>query len=73
MITSDTIELTILPNAPPMITPTAMSMALPRVANSLNSFSTLIEGPPLFSGFLLLLLFALSGKGLRRKLLMYRI
>jgi hypothetical protein len=37
MIRSPTIESTILPKAPPMITPTARSMALPLTANSLNS------------------------------------
>ena len=30
-------EVTIAPNAPPMITPTAKSMTLPRLMNSLNS------------------------------------
>ena len=39
MMISFTIELTIFPNAPPMITPTAMSTALPFTANALNSFS----------------------------------
>src|SRR5437763_16878853 len=38
MRTSFTSELTIPPNAAPMITPTARSMALPLIANSLNSF-----------------------------------
>src|SRR5947207_527173 len=38
--TSLTSEETILPNAAPMITPTARSTTLPRMANSLNSFST---------------------------------
>ena len=33
-----TIEETILPKAPPMITPTAISTALPFTAKSLNSF-----------------------------------
>src|SRR5262245_59700720 len=45
MITSLTSEVTILPNAAPMITPTARSMTFPRAANSLNSFS--IALPPL--------------------------
>src|SRR3954463_8592008 len=40
MITSSTRLLTIVPNAPPTITPTAMSMTLPRTANSLNSLNT---------------------------------
>src|SRR5256886_16248766 len=35
---SFTSEVTIPPNAAPMITPTARSMALPLIANSLNSF-----------------------------------
>src|SRR5260370_39697712 len=39
MITSSTNEVTIFPNAAPMITPTARSMTLPLTANSLNSFS----------------------------------
>jgi hypothetical protein len=38
--TSSTSDVTIFPNAAPMITPTAKSMTLPRMANSLNSFST---------------------------------
>ena len=37
MNTSFTREVVILPNAVPMITPTAISMTLPRMANSLNS------------------------------------
>src|SRR5207302_6789357 len=35
---SSTMELTIFPNAAPMMTPTARSTALPFTANSLNSF-----------------------------------
>jgi len=31
-------EVTILPKAPPIITPTAISTTLPFIANSLNSF-----------------------------------
>jgi hypothetical protein len=38
MITSATSELTIFPNAPPMMTPTARSTTFPRMANVLNSF-----------------------------------
>ena len=37
MITSFTSELTILPKAPPMMMPTAMSIMLPLTAKSLNS------------------------------------
>src|SRR5690606_19892101 len=37
MITLSTSEVTILPNAAPMTTPTARSTTLPRIANSLNS------------------------------------
>ena len=37
IIKSLTKEVTILPNAPPMITPTAISTTLPFMANSLNS------------------------------------
>ena len=37
--TSSTNEVTILPKAPPMITPTAMSITLPFMANSLNSLT----------------------------------
>ena len=44
-----TIEDTILPKAPPMITPTAMSTALPFMANCLNSFISL---PMRFSAIL---------------------
>ena len=39
-ITSVTSELTILPKAAPITTPTARSMTLPFMANSLNSFTT---------------------------------
>jgi hypothetical protein len=39
MRTSLTNELTILPKAAPMTMPTAMSITLPRTANSLNSLS----------------------------------
>ena len=44
--TSPTNELTILPKAPPMITPTAISTTLPRMANFLNSpnISCLLSG-----------------------------
>src|SRR5208282_1422921 len=44
MMTSPTSELTMLPNAAPMITPTARSMTLPRMANFLKSSS--IANPP---------------------------
>ena len=37
MMMSLTREVVILPNAPPMTTPTAMSMTLPRMAKALNS------------------------------------
>ncbi len=37
MMISFTSDDTILPNAPPMMTPTAMSITLPLRANSLNS------------------------------------
>src|SRR5262249_51799913 len=43
MTTSATKELTIAPNAAPIITPTARSTTLPRMANFLNSSSI---GPP---------------------------
>src|SRR6476620_6038022 len=52
---SATIDVTILPNAAPMIRPTAMSSTLPRMANSLNSFSItpplldIDRGPPVLS------------------------
>src|SRR5712664_2306387 len=39
MITSSTSDETVFPKAAPIITPTAKSMTLPRMANSLNSFS----------------------------------
>src|SRR5437660_11688729 len=39
MMISATRELTIAPNAAPMITPTARSTTLPRIANFLNSSS----------------------------------
>lgn len=41
MMMSSTSEDTILPNAAPMITPTAMSMTLPFMAKSLNSWKNL--------------------------------
>src|SRR5215467_8745856 len=40
IITSSTSDETIFPKAAPMITPTARSTTLPRIANSLNSFNT---------------------------------
>ena len=40
---SFTSDDTILPNAPPMITPTAMSITLPLRANSLNSLRNAIS------------------------------
>src|SRR5882762_6437747 len=40
MITSSTSDETIFPKATPIITPTAKSTILPRMANSLNSLST---------------------------------
>ena len=49
MITSLTSELTILPNAPPMTIPTAMSITLPRIANALNSCSMLMRFSPGFA------------------------
>lgn len=39
MSTSLTSDDTILPNAPPIMTPIAISSTLPLIANSLNSFS----------------------------------
>src|SRR5437870_4523769 len=39
MMTSLTMEVTILPNAAPMMIPTAMSTTLPFMANSLNSLT----------------------------------
>src|SRR5258708_11224276 len=39
MMISSTSDETILPNAAPMITPTASSMTGPFIANSLNSFN----------------------------------
>src|SRR5436190_22291803 len=47
MITWSTRLVTILPKAPPMITPTARSMTLPRARNSLNSLPMLMPGSPL--------------------------
>ena len=38
-MTSFTSEVTMAPNAAPMIRPTAMSTTFPRMANSLNSFN----------------------------------
>ena len=39
IMTSFTSDVVILPNAAPMMTPTAMSTTLPRIAKSLNSLS----------------------------------
>ncbi len=44
--TSLTNEPMIFPKAPPMMIPTAMSMTLPFIANSLNSDTMLILFPP---------------------------
>ena len=43
VITSSIKELTILPKAPPIITPTAISTTFPLMANSLNSLIKLIN------------------------------
>src|SRR5262245_16451599 len=45
MSTSETIELTIFPNAAPMMTPIAMSTTLPRCTNALNSATIPIAFP----------------------------
>ncbi|TDM08647.1 MAG: 4-hydroxythreonine-4-phosphate dehydrogenase PdxA [Ideonella sp. MAG2] len=45
MIKSETTESTILPKAPPMMTPTARSTTLPFIANSLNSVAKLMKTP----------------------------
>lgn len=50
MMMSDTKEATILPKAPPMITPTAMSTTLPRSAKALKSFKKLDIIKPLSIG-----------------------
>src|SRR5688572_33176573 len=42
---SFTAELTIVVNAAPMMMPTAMSMTLPRVTNSLNSWTKPMPAP----------------------------
>ena len=52
MITSATSDLTMVPKAAPMMMPMAMSSTLPRMANSLNSFS--ISVPPTFLDMALL-------------------
>ena len=46
MTMSLTSDVTILPNAAPMMTPTARSMTLPRAANCLNSFHIAADGIP---------------------------
>src|ERR1700730_6549143 len=46
MMTSATAELTILPNGAPITTPTARSMTLPFIANSLNSEARLMGISP---------------------------
>lgn len=58
--TSFTSELTILPKAPPMITPTAISITLPRIANFLkSSFIDIYEHPSLKVFFIV---FSLNAK-----------
>src|SRR5258705_5656649 len=52
MMTSATSELTILPNAAPITTPTARSMTLPFIANSLNSEARLMVRLPFARRFL---------------------
>jgi hypothetical protein len=47
MMMSSTSEAIILPKAAPITMPTAMSSTLPRIANSLNSFS--IVTPPMLN------------------------
>ena len=42
-------DVMILPNAAPMITPTARSTTGPFIANSLNSFNTETPSPMFFS------------------------
>src|SRR4051794_21834962 len=46
MMMPSTRSVTILPNAAPMITPTARSMTLPCARNWRNSFHTAISAPP---------------------------
>src|SRR5690349_22628383 len=46
MTTSATADDTILPNAAPMMMPTAMSTTLPRTANALNSWIIFMRLPP---------------------------
>src|SRR6266478_2797065 len=57
MMMSLTTEVTILPKAPPMITPTARSTTLPRIANSLNSLiiPMTVSPFPLMLAFMLVL------------------
>jgi len=43
MMTSLTKELTIFPNAAPMIISTAIATTLPRIANALNSLSLIVS------------------------------
>ena len=40
-MTSSTSDLTMVPNAPPMMMPTAKSTTFPRMANALNSLNIL--------------------------------
>src|SRR5262245_22733970 len=51
MIRSPTTESTILPNAPPMITPTARSITLPLTANSRNSLAMPMRPPGYMNSF----------------------
>ena len=46
MMTASTSEETILPKAAPITIPTARSITLPRIANSLNSVVKLTGSPP---------------------------
>src|SRR5690606_3278728 len=51
IIMSFTSDVTIFPNAPPIMTPTARSMTFPFTAKSLNSLKNFIMNPPnVFAG-----------------------
>jgi hypothetical protein len=51
MMISATSEVTILPNATPIMMPTALSRTFPRIAKALNSFSILPLGRNTGRGF----------------------
>src|SRR5512135_1143411 len=70
--TSDTSAAMIVPNAAPMMMPTAMSTTFPRIANSLNSFSMSDPLSPLYASLMAAFPFLHAAKEPARGLLLLR-